>query len=255
MRRTAAKPASTAHRAKIRMYRQGLGDCFLISLPRTRLSGRIYVLIDCGVILGTADPGTKMTAVVENIVTTTCGKIDLLVATHEHWDHLSGFIQAKDSFDKLKVHEVWLGWTEDPKDELTRKLKKEKSLALASLRLGLSQLQLAAADEEAAAELGGILEFFGAAKGASTGDALDIVKNKTAKLRYCLPTDDPVKPAGTGARFYVLGPPHDEKKLRKINPSAREQGDLRPGRFADVHGRGRHRIGGRGQRSPVRSAI
>ena len=30
-------------------------------------------------------------------------------------------------------------------------------------------------------------------------------------------------PAGTNARFYVLGPPHDEKMLRKINPSARNK--------------------------------
>jgi hypothetical protein len=29
-----------------------------------------------------------------------------------------------------------------------------------------------------------------------------------------------VVPPGAGARFYVLGPPHDEQMLRKINPSA-----------------------------------
>jgi hypothetical protein len=130
---------------KIRIYRQGLGDCFLVSLPRTDGQPRPYnVMIDCGVILGTPDPGTKMTAVVENIAEVTQGEIDLLIATHEHWDHLSGFVQAKDTFDKrLKVHEVWLGWTEDPKDELTAKLKDEKSKALAALRLGLSRMQLA----------------------------------------------------------------------------------------------------------------
>lgn len=213
-------PVSSKYRAKIRMYRQGLGDCFLISLPRTEGGNRpFYVMIDCGVILGTADPGAKMIEVVENIVAVTQGEIDLLIATHEHWDHLSGFVQAKESFDKLKVNEVWLAWTEDGSDPLTRKLKKEKDAALASLRLGLSHLQLAG-DADGAAELGGILEFFGAARGASTGDALENVRKMTSKLRYCLPTDAPVEPAGIGARFYVLGPPHDEKKLRKINPSA-----------------------------------
>ena len=60
------------------MYRQGLGDCFLISLPRTNGGGRpYYVMIDCGVILGTADAGTKMTEVVENIIAVTRGEIDL----------------------------------------------------------------------------------------------------------------------------------------------------------------------------------
>jgi hypothetical protein len=202
------------------MYRQGLGDCFLVSLPRTDGQPRLYhVMIDCGVILGTPDPETKMTSVVENIAEVTQGEIDLLIATHEHWDHLSGFVQAKDTFDKkLKVHEVWLGWTEDPKDKLSAKLKDEKTKALAALRLGLSRMQLAG-DGDGAAELSGILEFFGAAKGASTSDALKNVRGMTTNLRYCLPTDDPIRPPGVDVTFYVLGPPHDEKNLRKINPS------------------------------------
>ncbi len=221
----AAKAASAGagYRAKVRMYRQGLGDCFLISLPRTDRSDRpFYIMIDCGVVLGTPDPKPIMTQVIENIVETTGGAIDVLVATHEHWDHLSGFVQAKEAFDKLKVGEVWLAWTEDPDDDLTKELKEEKGLALASLRMGLSHLQLGG-DSDAAAELNGILEFFGAAKGATTGDALQNVRAKTFKPRYCRPTDAPAVPAGTNARFYVLGPPHDEKMLRKINPSGRNK--------------------------------
>jgi len=202
------------------MYRQGLGDCFLISLPRAAGGRPYYVMIDCGVILGTADAGDKMTAVVENIAAATGGDIDLLLATHEHWDHLSGFVQAKDTFDKkLRVHEIWLAWTEDGKDELTQKLKNEKKNALASLRLGLSRLQLAG-DGNQAEELGGILDFFGAAKAASTSDALDNVRKMSPNLRYLRPGGDPIQPDGVTARFYVLGPPHDEKMLRKINPSA-----------------------------------
>ena len=202
------------------MYRQGLGDCFLISLPRTDGSSRpFYVLIDCGVVLGTADPGTIMTKVVDHIVASTGGEIDLLVATHEHWDHLSGFVQAKTSFDRLKVGQVWLAWTEDPKDPLTQQLKKERGLALAALRMGLSAMEMAG-DADGAVELGSILEFFGATKGPTTTDALTNVRAKVNAPRYCLPSDAPVVPPGTSARFYALGPPHDEKMLRKINPSA-----------------------------------
>jgi hypothetical protein len=220
---TKAASAAAGYRAKVRMYRQGLGDCFLISLPRADRSDRpFYVMIDCGVVLGTADPRTIMTQVMEDIVGTTGGAIDVLVATHEHWDHLSGFVQAKEVFDKLKVGEVWLAWTEDPDDDLTKELKEEKGLALASLRMGLSHLQLGG-DSDAVAELNGILEFFGAAKGATTGDALKNVRAKTFKPRYCRPTDAPVVAAGTNARFYVLGPPHDRKMLRKINPSGRNK--------------------------------
>jgi hypothetical protein len=202
------------------MYRQGLGDCFLITLPRTDGSNRpFYVMIDCGVVLGTPDPATIMKRVMDNIVEVTGGEIDLLIATHEHWDHVSGFVQAKQSFDTLKVGQVWLAWTENPDDELAKKLKKEKGLALSALRMGLSQMQMAG-DSDVVAELSGILEFFGVAKGPTTADALNNVRSKTAKPRYCLPTDPPIQPAGTNARFYVLGPPHDEKMLRKINPSA-----------------------------------
>ena len=206
------------------MYRQGLGDCFLISLPRNDGSTRpFYVMIDCGVVLGTSNPGAIMKQVIDNIVKVTGGEIDVLVATHEHWDHLSGFVQAKSSFDGLtKVGQVWLAWTENPDDELTQKLKKEKGLALAALRMGLSQMQLSG-DSDGAAELGGILEFFGAAGGSTTADALNNVRAKTTKPRYCLPTDPPIQPAGTDVRFYVLGPPHDEKMLRKINPSANKE--------------------------------
>lgn len=215
--------ATQTHRAKVRMYRQGLGDCFLIALPRNDGNSRpFYVMIDCGVVLGTSDPGTIMKQVMDNIVKVTGGEIDILVATHEHWDHLSGFVQAAASFDKLKVGQVWLAWTENEADELTRKIKKEKGLALAALRMGLSQMQLAG-DAGGAAELGSILEFFGAARGPTTADALKSVRAKVEprEPRYCLPTDPPVVPTGIDARFYVLGPPHDEKLLRKINPSAR----------------------------------
>jgi hypothetical protein len=220
-----ASAAASNYCAKIRMYRQGLGDCFLLSLPRHNGSHRPYnVLIDCGVILGTADASTKMTEVVENIIAATQGEIDLLIATHEHWDHLSGFVQAKGCFDRLTVNEVWLGWTEDGDDLLAQKLKAKRDAALASLRVGLSRLQLAGdayADE--AVELGGLLEFFGAAKGASTKDALEYVRKMSPNLRYCAPADEPVTPAEVAAKFYVLGPPPDEKLLRKINPSTHEK--------------------------------
>src|SRR5258708_40363803 len=115
---TAARPgvakaasAGAGYRAKVRMYRQGLGDCFLISLPRTDRSDRpFYIMIDCGVVLGTPDPKPIMTQVIENVVATTGGAIDVLVSTHEPWDHLSGFVQARQPFGKLKAGEILLPW-------------------------------------------------------------------------------------------------------------------------------------------------
>jgi hypothetical protein len=214
--------SASPYRAKIRMYRQGLGDCFLVALPRNDGSGRpFYLIIDCGVVLGTADPTTIMTKVMDDIFKVTGGNIDVLVATHEHWDHLSGFVQAEPCFAKLQIGQVWLAWTENPDDDLTKTLKAEKGQALAALRMGLSHLQLSG-DTQGADELGGVLEFFGMAKGATTSDALKNVRAKVGdKPRYFDPKkDESFIPPGVDARFYVLGPPHDEKWLRKINPSA-----------------------------------
>jgi metallo-beta-lactamase superfamily protein len=215
-----AAAAAGDHRARIRMYRQGLGDCFLIFLPRkTPKNGRsdYVIMIDCGVILGTSNPEDIMTKVVNDIVAATNGEIDLLLATHEHWDHVSGFVQAADAFKNLKVNEVWLAWTEDPDDALANQLRQSRDNALSALRLGAARLQLGG--DPQADEIAGLLEFFGAAKGASTGDALATVKKMVAKPRYCLPGDPPVALADVGVTLYVLGPPHDEKSLRRINPS------------------------------------
>src|SRR6266487_891055 len=82
-RKQARKRGQTApaagFRAKVRMYRQGLGDCHLIRLPRSDNSSRDYfIMIDCGVVLGTPQPQEKMMPVVTDIMRTTDGRVDLL---------------------------------------------------------------------------------------------------------------------------------------------------------------------------------
>src|SRR5262249_3761138 len=82
---------------RVRMYRQGLGDCFLLALPKQDGSP-FFLMIDCGVILGTEDAAAKMNRVVADIIGETNGRVDLLIVTHEHWDHVSGFNQASNLF-------------------------------------------------------------------------------------------------------------------------------------------------------------
>lgn len=210
-----------AWRARVRMYRQGLGDCFLITLPRQAGNphGPYYVVIDCGVILGTENASDKMEKVVQDIIATTGGRIDLLLATHEHWDHLSGFVQAQDLWQKsLHVGEVWVGWTEDPNDKLAQTLQGDSQAMRMGLAAAAGRLRMAGSDD-AASEVAGMLEFFGAA-GSSTSDALAVVKKLSSNLRFCLPQDAPVALEGTGVTAYVLGPPHDEKLLKQCTPSA-----------------------------------
>jgi beta-lactamase superfamily II metal-dependent hydrolase len=206
-------------RGSVRIYRHGLGDCILLRLKRAGKED-FKLLIDCGVVLGTPNPAEIMTRVAKDIVAETQGAIDALAITHEHWDHVSGFVQAKATFDELKVGEVWVGWTEDPADELAGQLKgefgKAEKMLLASVQ------RLGAAQREDAAQLLIDAAAFGAAGGgASTADALDNAKKmaKNGVPRYLKPTDAPVEIDGAEARVYVLGPPRDLSAIRKINPS------------------------------------
>lgn len=206
------------------MYRQGLGDCFLIALKRSDGQPDYKILIDCGVILGTADPATIMTKVVDDIVAATGGKVDLLLATHEHWDHLSGFIQAAESFKRLTVGEVWLAWTEDPADPLAAELRGERKKAMAALQMAANTLRMSGsraleADGSSGAEvISDMLGFFGAAGSGTTSDALEKVK-AMAPVRYCRPKDAPIELGDPNARLFVLGPPPDAKLIRRTLPS------------------------------------
>src|SRR5438045_1321555 len=96
---------------------------------------------DCGVIIGTEEAQARMTQVVENIAVQTGGKIDLLIVTHEHWDHVSGFVQAKEVFEeKLEFKNVWLAWTEKIGNPIADRLRAEHQKKRKRLRAALAQI-------------------------------------------------------------------------------------------------------------------
>jgi metallo-beta-lactamase superfamily protein len=206
-------------KVRIRMYRQGLGDSFLLTFPG---GGKPeHVLIDSGVLLGTADAEAKMRAVAENVLTETGGKLDVLIATHEHWDHLSGFVQAQEVWEKFEIGEVWLAWTEDLSDDLAQELRQKKQHAIAAVA-GAARHLAASGDANAAAmseRLESVLGFFGplgAAGSGSTEDALAWVKERKAKIRFLRPGE---LLSELGVRVFVLGPPHDRKLIKRSDPS------------------------------------
>jgi hypothetical protein len=203
--------------ATVRMYRQGLGDCFLIKLPRDN-GEPFFILIDCGVILGTPKAQDIMTEVVADIGTVTNHHIDLLIVTHEHWDHLSGFLQAQAEFDKIEIDDVWFAWTEDSKDDLANKLRAEHGKIKMALTAAAARYEMAS-DWDSSKRVSDLLGFFGAAGQGTTTDALKYVKSKVAKQVFCRPTDPPIIVPGVDAQFFILGPPHDEKMIKRFNPS------------------------------------
>jgi hypothetical protein len=222
-RGSSAPGAAAAGRARVRMYRHGLGDCILVFLKRKKAGAPDYrILIDCGVILGTPGAADLMTKVVDDVVEAVrdpdgVPRIDLLVLTHEHWDHLSGLIQARDSFAKIKFGAVWVAWTEDPNDPLAAELRGERSQAMALLQRCAMALSAAGATERAEV-VSDFLGFFGAAGAGTTADAFKFGKN-LAPLRFCRPSDPPTDLGDPDARIYVLGPPADPKLIRRTLPS------------------------------------
>jgi hypothetical protein len=114
-------PVTKPHKLTLRTYQVGFGDCFLLTFHYSNRNR--YVLIDFG---STGQPqsfGADLMTRVANDIKEQCGgKLDAVVATHRHKDHISGFAtkDGKGSGDIIascKPTVVIQPWTEDPKAE------------------------------------------------------------------------------------------------------------------------------------------
>ena len=240
--KSAASSASKDKDVTVRMFCQGLGDCFLISIPQK--GNRAYqVLIDCGVAMGTDGSKDKMTDVVKQIITLTDGVVDLLAITHEHWDHVSAFAEVDaEVFKDLTVKHVWFAWTENPRDGLAKQLKDKATKAKAALNTALTSggrgisadaksgiLGLSAfygPDDFPAHSAFGVTAAKAGAKG-STADAMQFVKDMASGVAPAVSYLNPGQllplpgAAASGAagqtNVFVLGPPHDIEFVHKLD--------------------------------------
>jgi hypothetical protein len=221
------QPNKGKYRVRIRMYRQGLGDCILLTFPKAR-SRYCHMLIDCGVVLGTVDPKGVMTAVAKDILAETKKNLDVLVITHEHWDHLSGFDakQARAVFRQLKIGALWLPWTEDETDGLAKSLREERERRKEAAKAAKEAAKKRGLKRQAQ-RLTELLGFFGAnAAGdpnAEEDDAGGTAGAFTFLKQKCRPTiletgTTSDLPGVNNVRVYILGPPKDADALRKTSP-------------------------------------
>lgn len=103
----------------VRMYRVGFGDGFLVSFDygQKLKTGRktAHMLVDCGS-TRTDRRGPSMEDLAAQISADCGGKLDVLVVTHRHSDHLSIWNSDKTAkvMDKLKPDLVVRPWTDDP---------------------------------------------------------------------------------------------------------------------------------------------
>ena len=127
-------------RTRVRMYRHGLGDCFLIRFPRIGPNRSDFcILVDCGLIPSSVPTDTDriMEAVVQDIGWTTDFHLDVVAVSSKRWDHVSGFDPEKGWFNDFQIDQVWLPWTADPRDSTLRSLERVRQARLGILWQGL----------------------------------------------------------------------------------------------------------------------
>lgn len=233
------KKKAPSNQVRVRMYRHGLGDCFLIRTAKTDGSP-FNMLIDCGLIAVAENPKETMGKVVADIRKECNDKLDVAVVTHEHWDHASGFSsqQVQNEFAQMKIGEAWYAWTEDPKSKLGTKLRKERAAKVRTLQAAAAALRNSGLTlaEERADRIESLLQFFGihdqksldaevlSAKkdepGKSQAAFEYLAKRTDVKTRYCYPDKAPITlPDVEGLRIYVLGPPQDEGYIKRSSPT------------------------------------
>jgi beta-lactamase superfamily II metal-dependent hydrolase len=218
-------PASSV---TVRMYNVGFGDAFLITVKQHDRAWRM--LVDCGVhSQGKARPLLDVVRAIVSDLTEaaepgTPPTLDVVVATHHHADHITGF--AYDDWDKVRVGEVWVSFVEDDSDEDAKALKNGLVRAAKNLNTLIGRAPAAPNDETRtlALALAGTL----ALNSLGNEDAMDRLLGRNGKhflnvpkVRYL--TDkyallNHIRTSLPDVNVHVLGPSRDPDQLKRMNP-------------------------------------
>lgn len=210
--RTTDRPS----RVHVRMYQVGFGDCFLVSFYyRRAIAGRDerHILIDFGSTHAPRRASKLLPRAAELLDEHTNGKLDVLVATHRHKDHLDGFGLAETAavIDKLSPDLIVRPWTDDPTLPADAQAPTGNSRFAASLAEGQEFASLVASLVGAASA--------SSLRGQLARMALDQLPNKAALDRLDqwasdgrpayvhAGGDSSIEQIVPGIRVRVLGPP------------------------------------------------
>jgi beta-lactamase superfamily II metal-dependent hydrolase len=213
-------------RVTVRMHNVGFGDAFLVTVDR---AGRRWtMLVDCGAhTQGRPRPMREMVSDIVGALPVEVGsgrpRVDVVVATHHHADHIAGF--AQDVWEQVEVGEVWLPFVEDDTDPDALRLR-EAQIDVARRLQALVQARVTVAKEPARVAMADAL----VANSLGNADAMDRLLGRngrrfatTPEIRW-LPTLDPagntIDPGLDGVRVHVLGPSRDPRQLLRMRPPA-----------------------------------
>ena len=241
--------------ATICMYRlRELGDCFMVTFSAGASTSRL--LIDCGSFRNGAASATRLDRITKAMTANLGGApIDVVVGTHQHNDHLSGFVHCEDAFREMGVEQVWLSWLDNPTDKKAQKIGEAHNNLMLQLHAARASLRSSVHGSSAARPLAArslevlsdVLGFYGASGGtppAVPANAVKILREiGRRKPEYLKPgrtLDVPGLPPGS-VRVHVLGPPLNDDDLYRKDPKKGETYDhslasanLQASRFFDA---------------------
>jgi hypothetical protein len=213
-------------KARVRAYNVGFGDCLLLTFRYSRGRDR-NVMFDFGTTKG-AEHGApaSMVAVAEQIKADCGGKLDVLVVSHRHSDHMSGFAgRSGDAITALDPKLIVQPWTEEPDldtkaDEplhlvtsgharFARDLKVMNDVAALAVDYAAAALRTAGAGggSEARRELLEALRFAGETN-VKNHEAIVKLQSMAGRHVYAMYGDDLATDALLpGVQVDVLGPP------------------------------------------------
>jgi hypothetical protein len=199
------------------------------------------MLVDCGSFRNSGPSIARIKQILGVIERDVGGQgLDVVIGTHQHNDHVSGFVHARTEFEKIGVDQVWLSWLDDPGDGMAQNIGADHhnlKMHLAKARDALAlQLPPRSKDRPLAKHslevLNDVLGFHGAFAAGMPPDlpaeGVKVLKKIGKQApRYLHPgqtLEMPGLPAGS-VKIHVLGPPRDHDLLYRKDPKKGESYD------------------------------
>jgi hypothetical protein len=211
-------PAPT--KLRIRSYNVGFGDCFLLTFSYGAGERDRNVLIDFGSTKKSDFAPEGGMAAIARQIGRDCGeKLDMVVATHRHRDHISGFSRTPGTIIKaLEPELVVQPWTEDPRLE-PNATGPRRGLRARGLVARLSDMQALAAEihaqvprlkasPEVPAVLRAQIEFLGETNLKNAAAVRNLrTMGKREPVFASFGTKLPIADLLPGVKIDVIGPP------------------------------------------------